>query len=174
MFHGGGMRSQYDRPITRGAKAGFEKRNHGLKMNNIIHKKRERKQPERYGAGVCHGYPDYYFVGGGLNLYRVGRTFLPGGQTDVCFDRQIYPGNGTILNFQMTGTRAGDAAAANAIKGWMATPGGYTWHHKRDFVVAGLGGRCTMQLILSNCHNHIFHHGAVSQWNAQYPFNLYA
>jgi hypothetical protein len=167
-------KNQQNLRVTRTMKNDVESKYSGMDTENILTYGRERKKPERYGAGVCHGYPDHHFIGGGFNLYHVGRQILANGHTDVCFDRQLHPGNATILNFQMTGTRAGDDLAANAINNWVNTPAGYTWHHKHDFVAGGVGGRCTLQLVLSNCHNHIFHHGAVSQWNAFYPLNLYA
>jgi hypothetical protein len=154
--------------VTRSQSAGLAKRHKGLSTKNILTYGRTRKRVIRLGQGVCPHYPNHVFATALPAVYTVGRRILANGDIDVCFDRQRHPTCADIGGFAMTGSRTGDALAANLVRGFAVTPVGYTWHHKHDFAPTALGGTCTMQLVLSDCHNNIFHHGAVAQWNNFY------
>jgi len=72
------------------------------------------------------------------------------------FSRYLYDGADGLsqVRIPLTGTRAGDFAAANRAAGFTRTPRGYTWHHHED---VGL-----MQLIRTRVHSQFWHTGGFS------------
>ena len=72
------------------------------------------------------------------------------------FSRYLYNGTDGLsqVRIQLTGTRAGDFAAANRAAGFTRTPRGYRWHHHEDL---GL-----MQLVRTRVHSQFWHSGGFS------------
>jgi RHS repeat-associated protein len=75
--------------------------------------------------------------------------------------QNLRPDQKNTVDIEYTGSRSGDAAAANAKGGFKETPRGYTWHHVANYNPQTNTG--TMQLVKRSAHRK-FHHGGVKQW----------
>jgi len=68
--------------------------------------------------------------------------------------------NFNVVNINMTGTYAGDFAAANKAAGFATTPEGFTWHHSE------MMGR--MELVQTEAHEAARHSGSVQLYREQH------
>lgn len=66
----------------------------------------------------------------------------------------------------MTGSRAGDFAAANKEAGLRRTPPSYTWHHAEGIRRSGKKYLCRMYLVLTKYHRDFPHKGGVAEYEA--------
>jgi hypothetical protein len=87
------------------------------------------------------------------------------GGPDFAGSNYLYPGQGSIQDIILTGSRTADIEAANAAAGLQETPLGYVWHHVDNFdPVSGMG---TLQLVEQAAHEATFpHYGGVAQYEA--------
>lgn len=78
----------------------------------------------------------------------------------------VHPNYGGPYRIEMTGSRAGDFAAANALANTKdrKTPDYYTWHHAEKIKRIGRRYYCDMYLILSSYHGSIKHSGGVKEY----------
>ncbi len=72
------------------------------------------------------------------------------------FSNYLYKGGANNVIIKPTGSRVGDAAAANKIAGYANTPEGHVWHHHQ------ITGR--MQLVNEKIHAQTGHTGGFSIW----------
>jgi hypothetical protein len=93
--------------------------------------------------------------GGPRNVHLAGSVHP---KTGIPFNKAGYPDFSSVatktVTIKRTGTRRGDAAAANKAAGFEKTPNGYTWHHHEDGT--------TMQLVPRDIHANTGHTGGFS------------
>lgn len=131
----------------------------GLSAHNMFPpgKKRFRKQPDRFGAGLCAGYQDVRLAVTAGGIFSVP---YDNANHFACFDHFRL----TQVSIQMTGARGTDAAAANLASPIVndVTVPHTTWHHVANY--SAITGTCTMQLVPTGIHAAVNHRGAVWQW----------
>lgn len=134
-------------------------------------KKRLRAQTARF---TPDGPAGYFRIPSGVGKDKVVFKPLPGGTESVLmrgirsnkkFVWWLNPFK-TVSNFSYRGSSNADIAA---LDGMYTRSGGSTWHHCGDWSSGGTNGygKSTMQLVPTNEHTGIKHHGGA--WQAGYP-----
>lgn len=97
-----------------------------------------------------------YHTDGGMTYIKNGISVRYNSMGYPDFTKYLYKGGDGLsqVRINLTGTRRGDFAAANAAAGFKSTPKGYTWHHHED---VGL-----MQLVETRVHGQFWHSGGFS------------
>jgi hypothetical protein len=95
-----------------------------------------------------------------------GMGTTPNGGPVLAGTDHIYPagpGQRSVVQIELTGSRRNDYKRANELGGFTETPEGYMWHHVDDFDPQT--GTSSLELVKEEAHEATYPHaGSVSQW----------